>query len=169
MANTGKAYKFGDDINTDLILPGAYLSLSDPKELAKHCMEGADPEFAQVAQAGDIIVAGINFGSGSSREHAPVSIKNLGISCVIAKSFARIFYRNAFNMGLAILVAPDAVDGTSAGDTLEVDLESGKIVNKTTKVTFHAEPVPAFMREMIDDGGLIEHIMKILPAEAMEK
>jgi len=168
MVNTGKAYIFGDDINTDLILPGAYLSLSDPKELAKHCMEGVDPEFAQVAQAGDIIVAGVNFGSGSSREHAPISIKNLGISCVIAKSFARIFYRNAFNMGLAILVAPDAVDGINRGDVLDVDLERGEITNKTTNVTFHAEPVPAFMREMIDDGGLIEHIKKNLPADARE-
>ena len=168
MANTGKAYKFGDDINTDLILPGEYLALSDPKELAEHCMAGADPEFARVAQAGDIIVAGVNFGSGSSREHAPISIKTMGISCVIAKSFARIFYRNAFNLGLAILVAPDAVDEIKTGDVLEVDLESGDIINKTTNVTFHAEPIPEFMRKMVDDGGLIEHIKKNLSADATE-
>jgi 3-isopropylmalate dehydratase small subunit len=156
----GKAWKFGSDIDTDAIIPARYLNTSDPEELAKHCMEDADPEFAQRVSPGDIIVAETNFGCGSSREHAPIAIKAAGVSCVIAASFARIFFRNAFNMGLPILEAPEASADIVTGDKLEVDLTSGEITNKSKGLTYKAKPVPVFMQELVAAGGLIPYIMK---------
>ncbi|MCD6489829.1 MAG: 3-isopropylmalate dehydratase small subunit [Thermodesulfobacterium sp.] len=156
----GKAWKFGDNIDTDVIIPARYLNTTDPEELAKHCMEDADPEFSKKVNEGDIIVAGKNFGCGSSREHAPISIKVCGIACVIAESFARIFYRNAFNTGLLILECPEATKETETGDELEIYPEEGKIINLTKNKTYITKPLPAFMKEILDDGGLIPHIMK---------
>lgn len=156
----GKAWKFGPNIDTDAIIPAVYLNISDPEELAQHCMENESPRFVKEAKKGDIIVAEANFGCGSSREHAPIAIKEKGISCVIAKSFARIFYRNAFNMGLPIVESSEAVDGIRDGDELEVDLEKGKVKNNTTGNSFKAYPIPSFMQEIINDGGLMEHISK---------
>ena len=156
----GKVWKFGDNIDTDVIIPARYLNTTDPAELAKHCMEDADPEFSKKVKSGDIIVAGKNFGCGSSREHAPIAIKGCGISCVIACSFARIFYRNAFNTGLLILECPEAVDSTEEGDELEIYPEEGKIVNLVKGETYYTKPLPAFMKEILEDGGLIPHILK---------
>ncbi|MGB6065595.1 MAG: 3-isopropylmalate dehydratase small subunit [Desulfomonilaceae bacterium] len=160
MAFVGKVWKFGDDINTDEIIPARYLSLTDPVQLAEHVMEDADATFASKVKQGDIIVAGKNFGCGSSREHAPVAIKASGIACVIAKSFARIFFRNSFNMGLLILESPSAVEGTKDGDTLEVDLDKGIIRNSSTGASFKVQPIPPFMKALLQNGGLIEHIKK---------
>jgi 3-isopropylmalate dehydratase small subunit len=160
MALQGNAWKFGDDVNTDEIIPARYLSLTEPAELAAHVMEDADPDFPSKVKAGDVIVAGKNFGCGSSREHAPVAIKGAGVSCVIAKSFARIFFRNSFNMGLLIFESPDAADGISEGDRIEVHPEQGTIRNVTTGAVFKATPIPPFMQELITDGGLIAHIRK---------
>jgi 3-isopropylmalate dehydratase small subunit len=154
----GKCWKFGADINTDLIIPGRYLNTTDSKELAKHCMEDADPEFASKVSEGDIILADKNFGCGSSREHAPIAIKAAGISCVIAKSFARIFYRNAFNLGLPVIVSPEAFDTTDENDTLEVNTQEGTIKNLTKDTVFQAEPIPPFMQEIIDHGGLMGYV-----------
>jgi 3-isopropylmalate dehydratase small subunit len=156
----GRAWKFGDDINTDAIIPGRYLNISDPEKLAEHCMEDADPDFVKNVKQGDLIVAGKNFGCGSSREHAPISIKAAGVSCIIAKSFARIFYRNAFNIGLPIFESEEAVSGINTGDTVEVDWDTGKIVNITTGRHFQSQPIPAFLQEMLRDGGLMKHIAK---------
>lgn len=156
----GKAHKFGADIDTDAIIPARYLNTSDPLELAKHCMEDADPEFVRRMKTGDVIVADKNFGCGSSREHAPIAIKAAGVSCVIAKSFARIFYRNSFNMGLPILESPEAVDGISDGDELEIDTDAGTINNVTTGKVYEAQPIPPFMQELIAAGGLIEYVKK---------
>jgi 3-isopropylmalate/(R)-2-methylmalate dehydratase small subunit len=156
----GKVWKFGADVDTDRIIPARYLTTSDPVELAKHCMEDADASFAGKVKAGDIIVAEKNFGCGSSREHAPIAIKASGVSCVIAKSFARIFYRNAFNMGIPILECSEAVDAVSPGDTLEVDIESGIIVNKKRKEKYQAQPIPPFMRELLEAGGLMAWVKK---------
>lgn len=156
----GRAWKFGDNIDTDVIIPARYLNTTDPEELAKHCMEDADPEFAKKVKKGDIIIAGKNFGCGSSREHAPISIKACGIACVIAESFARIFYRNAFNTGLLILECAEAVKESETGDELEIYPEEGKIVNLTKNKTFFTKPLPNFMREILKNGGLIPHIMK---------
>ena len=153
----GKVHKYGDDVNTDVIIPARYLNVYDPAELAQHCMEDLDPEFLRKAKPGDIIVAGSNFGCGSSREHAPLAIKAAGISCVIAKSFARIFYRNALNTGLPILECEEAAAKTQAGDILEVELSTGEIANITRGLTFKAKPYPAFMLELIEAGGLIEY------------
>jgi len=158
----GKVHKYGADVNTDAIIPARYLNISDPTELAKHCMEDIDPAFVSRVKPGDIIVATTNFGSGSSREHAPLAIKAAGISCVIAKSFARIFFRNAINIGLPLLECDEAVDKTEAGDTLEVDLASGRIKNLTNGMTFTAKPYPDFMAELISAGGLIEYTKKRL-------
>jgi 3-isopropylmalate/(R)-2-methylmalate dehydratase small subunit len=158
----GKVYKYGADINTDVIIPARYLNVSDPAELARHCMEDIDPEFASKMQPGDIIMATTNFGCGSSREHAPLSIKAAGISCVIAKSFARIFFRNAINIGLPLLECGEAVDNTEAGDILEVDLSTGKIKNLIRNLDFMARPYPDFMSELISAGGLIEYTKKRL-------
>ncbi|NLO27950.1 MAG: 3-isopropylmalate dehydratase small subunit [Actinobacteria bacterium] len=154
----GRAWTFGRDIDTDLIIPARYLNMATAAELAPHVMEDADPSFAGKVQPGDIIVARENFGCGSSREHAPIAIKAAGVSVVIAKSFARIFYRNAFNMGLPILVAPEAVDGIKEGDGLTVDLASGEIADLTTGVTYQAQPLPPFMQELVAVGGLLPYL-----------
>jgi 3-isopropylmalate/(R)-2-methylmalate dehydratase small subunit len=153
----GKAHKFGDNINTDAIIPARYLNISDPAELARHCMEGIDGEFISRVQPGDIILAGADFGSGSSREHAPVAIKAAGISCVIAKSFARIFFRNAVNIGLPILECAEAVERSDPGDRLEVELTTGQIENVSKGLNFRAKPYPDFMLGIISAGGLVEY------------
>jgi 3-isopropylmalate/(R)-2-methylmalate dehydratase small subunit len=158
----GKVHKYGADVNTDVIIPARYLNISDPAELAKHAMEDIDRDFVRRVKPGDIIMATTNFGCGSSREHAPLAIKAVGISCIIAKSFARIFFRNAINIGLPLLECAKAVDKTEAGDTLEVDLSSGKIKNLTKGMTFTAKPYPDFMAELISAGGLIEYTKKRL-------
>ncbi len=154
----GKAWKFGNDVDTDAIIPARYLNTIDPGELASHCMEDADPEFAGKVKPGEIIAAGKNFGCGSSREHAPIAIKASGVSCVIAHSFARIFYRNAFNMGLPILECPEAAARIETGDALEVDLDSGSIVNLTRNESYRAQAIPPFMQKLIEAGGLIEYV-----------
>lgn len=154
----GRAWKYGADIDTDRIIPARYLNTSDPAELAKHCMEDEDPTFSAKVKGGDIIVAEKNFGCGSSREHAPIAIKACGVSCVIARSFARIFYRNSFNMGLPILECGEAVDAISNGDDIEVDMDTGDIFVKNTGLHFKSRPVPAFMQELIKAGGLMESI-----------
>ncbi len=156
----GKAFVFGDNIDTDIIIPARYLITSDPEELARHCMEGADQSFPTRLKKGDMIVAGKNFGCGSSREHAPVAIKATGVSCVIARSFARIFYRNAFNIGLLILETPEAVDGIKDGDEIEVDTVKGKIKDLTRNTEFSIKPIPTFMQELLDSGGLINYMVK---------
>ncbi|MFA5676151.1 MAG: 3-isopropylmalate dehydratase small subunit [Christensenellales bacterium] len=150
-----KVYKYGNNVDTDVIIPARYLNTSDDKELASHCMEDIDAGFVKTVREGDVIVAGTNFGCGSSREHAPIAMKVSGISCVIAETFARIFFRNAINIGLPILECPEAVHGTQAGDELDIDLESGTIRNITRGKTFKAEPFPPFMKRIIDAGGLI--------------
>ncbi|MCE5333906.1 MAG: 3-isopropylmalate dehydratase small subunit [Desulfobacteraceae bacterium] len=154
----GKAWKFGNDVDTDAIIPARYLNTIDPAALASHCMEDADPEFAAKVRPGEIIAAGKNFGCGSSREHAPIAIKAAGVGCVIAHSFARIFYRNAFNMGLPILECPEAADRIETGDMLEVDLDSGSIVNLTRNENYRAQPIPPFMQKLIEAGGLMEYV-----------
>jgi len=156
----GRVWRFGDDVDTDAIIPARYLNTSDPEELALHCMEDADATFAEGVRPGDIIVAGKNFGCGSSREHAPLAIKAAGVSCVIAVGFARIFYRNAFNIGLPILESPEAAQGCREGDELEVDLDSGEIRNLTQETISTAQPIPPFMQELIKDGGLIRHVAR---------
>jgi 3-isopropylmalate/(R)-2-methylmalate dehydratase small subunit len=153
----GKVHKYGADVNTDVIIPARYLNVSEPAELARHCMEDIDRDFLDRVGPGDIIMATTNFGCGSSREHAPLAIKAAGISCVVAKSFARIFFRNAINIGLPLLECGEAVDNTEAGDILEVDLSAGKIKNLTNGKTFTAKPYPDFMAELISAGGLIEY------------
>jgi len=158
----GKVHKYGKDVNTDLIIPARYLNVSDPAELAKHCMEDLDKDFVQRVQPGDIIMAETNFGCGSSREHAPMALKGVGISCVIAMSFARIFFRNSIDIGLPVLECEEAVDNTQSGDVLEVDLATGKIKNLTNGKTFTAKPYPEFMSEIIAAGGLIEYTKKRL-------
>ncbi|NLI80740.1 MAG: 3-isopropylmalate dehydratase small subunit [Deltaproteobacteria bacterium] len=156
----GRAWKFGDDVDTDAIIPARYLNTSDPAALASHCMEDADPGFAGAVRAGDVIIGGRNFGCGSSREHAPVSIKAAGVSCVIAQSFARIFYRNAFNMGLPILESPEASESIQTGDDIEVDLGKGLIVNHSRGQTYSAQPIPPFMQELLRVGGLMPYVRK---------
>ncbi|MBW1823087.1 MAG: 3-isopropylmalate dehydratase small subunit [Deltaproteobacteria bacterium] len=156
----GKCWKYGADINTDLIIPARYLNTTDHKELAKHCMEDIDSNFASKVKNGDIIVTEKNFGCGSSREHAPIAIKAAGISCVIAKSFARIFYRNAFNVGLPIITCPEAAQNVDSGDEIEVDTHTGKIINLTKSRTYQAEPIPTFMQEIIASGGLMGYVAK---------
>lgn len=160
MVFQGKAWKFGDDVNTDEIIPARYLSFTDPAKLAKHVMEDADPAFPSKVGKGDIIVAGKNFGCGSSREHAPVAIKGAGVACVIAKSFARIFFRNAFNMGLMIFESADAAEDIKEGHQVEIDPDQGIIRNLATGKAFRVAPIPPFMRELVKDGGLIAHIRK---------
>jgi 3-isopropylmalate/(R)-2-methylmalate dehydratase small subunit len=153
----GKVHKYGANVNTDEIIPARYLNLSEGKELAEHCMEDIDLDFVKKVKPGDIIVADTNFGCGSSREHAPLAIKSSGISCVIAKSFARIFFRNAINTGLPLLESEAAVDGIKIGDNLEVDLEKGVIKNLTTGKQYTAKPYPEFMSQLVKTGGLIEY------------
>jgi 3-isopropylmalate/(R)-2-methylmalate dehydratase small subunit len=153
---TAKVWKFGDNIDTDLIIAARYLNTSDPKELASHVMEDADPDFVKNLSRGDVIVAGENFGCGSSREHAPIALKEAGVSAVVAKSFARIFYRNAFNMGLPIFTLSE-VDQISEGSQIKIDSENGKIVNLDTNTTFEFTPIPPFMQELVSCGGLINY------------
>jgi 3-isopropylmalate/(R)-2-methylmalate dehydratase small subunit len=162
----GRVHKFGDDINTDEIIPARYLNTSDPVELARHAMEDADPEFIHKMRHGDFIVAGKNFGCGSSREHAPIAIKFAGVSGVIADSFARIFYRNAFNMGLPILESPEAAAALAGGEEISVNLDTGVITVLATGQTFHSQPIPPFMQELLKDGGLMAHLKKKLEAHA---
>ena len=154
----GTVFKYGNDVDTDVIIPARYLNTSSATELAAHCMEDIDKEFVHKVKPGDIMVAGDNFGCGSSREHAPIAIKTSGIALVIANSFARIFYRNSINIGLPILECPEAVAAISAGDTVSCDLAKGVIVDETTGRTFTAEPFPPFIQNIIDKGGLIKSI-----------
>ena len=157
---TGKVIKYGDNVDTDVIIPARYLNTSEHKELASHCMEDLDKDFVNKVNAGDIMVAGFNFGCGSSREHAPIAIKASGISLVIAKSFARIFYRNAINIGLAILECPEAAEAIENGNTVEADLDAGIIYDRTTGKSFKTQPFPAFIQKIIENGGLVESIRK---------
>jgi 3-isopropylmalate/(R)-2-methylmalate dehydratase small subunit len=158
----GTVHKYGANVDTDAIIPARYLNVSDPAELAKHCMEDIDQDFIKRVQPGDIIMATTNFGCGSSREHAPIAIKAAGISCIIAKSFARIFFRNAINIGLPLLECDQAVDETEAGNNLEVDLSNGRIKNLTNGMEFKAKAYPDFMGELIAAGGLVEYTKKRL-------
>ena len=158
MKAKGRVFKYQDNVDTDVIIPARYLNTFDPQELAAHCLEDLDPEFSKKVKTGDIIVAGKNFGCGSSREHAPLAIKAAGVSCVIAATFARIFYRNAINIGLPILECPEAVRWTEAGDELVVDFDQGKIVNLTKNKEFQAEPFPEFMKAIMAADGLINQI-----------
>lgn len=160
MKANGHVFKYGDNVDTDVIIPARYLNSSDPKELALHCMEDIDTEFVKNVQKGDIIVADKNFGCGSSREHAPIAIKASGVSCVIASTFARIFFRNSINIGLPILECDEAARNIKAGDEVEVDPDSGVITDKTTGQTFKAQPFPEFMRNIIDAGGLLNSLKK---------
>ncbi len=160
MKAKGKVFKYGANVDTDVIIPARYLNTADPIELAKHCMEDIDQTFVQQVEAGDIIVAGPNFGCGSSREHAPIAIKASGISCVIAPSFARIFYRNAINMGLAILESKEASEGISHGDVVEIDFSSGIINNLTSGISYTAKPFPEFISKIIAADGLVGYISK---------
>lgn len=156
MKITGKVWKFGDDVDTDAIIPARYLITSDPGELAVHVMEDADSDFPKKVKPGDILVAGKNFGCGSSREHAPIAIKGAGIQAVVAKSFARIFYRNSFNIGLPIFESPEIEGAIEEGDQLEIDADSGLIRNLTRNTEFQARAIPPFMQELIRAGGLVE-------------
>jgi 3-isopropylmalate/(R)-2-methylmalate dehydratase small subunit len=165
----GKVFRYGRDINTDYILPGRYLMLSTAKELAPHCFEDYDPNFLKTVQPGDVIVAEENFGSGSSREHAPVALKANGIACIIAKSFARIFYRNAINIGLPVLEVPDAVDDFQAEDGVEISLESGVIKNLRSGRTFQIKPYPPEILEIIQAGGLMNLIKQKQAASAVAR
>lgn len=157
---TGTTFKYADNVDTDVIIPARYLNTPDARELAVHCMEDIDPSFAKRVRPGDIIVAGRNFGCGSSREHAPISIKACGVSCVVAASFARIFYRNALNIGLPILECPEAASAIVVGDRVSVDLGTGEIADDTTGRRFKAEPFPPFMQELIKAGGLAEYLRR---------
>lgn len=158
----GKVHRFGSDVDTDVIIPARYLNSTDPKELASHCMEDIDADFTAKVAEGDFIVADDNFGCGSSREHAPIAIKAAGISCVIANSFARIFYRNALNIGLPIMECPEAVKDIGEGHRLEVDLAAGRITDLDTGKTYTARPFPDFAIELIADGGLVEYTRKLI-------
>ena len=155
---TGKVYKYGDNVDTDVIIPARYLNAPSPEELAKHCMEDIDAAFAANVRKGDIMVGGWNFGCGSSREHAPIAIQASGIECVIAASFARIFYRNAINIGFPILECPEAAEAIRAGDTVSVDYDSGVITDETTGQTFQAAAFPAFINNIIREGGLLPYL-----------
>ncbi len=164
MKLSGKTWKFGHDVDTDLIIPARYLNTSDPKELAKHCMEDADPTFAGKVTPGEIMIAGKNFGCGSSREHAPIAIKEVGVPIVIAESFARIFYRNAINIGLPIMESPAAAKEIQEGDIVEVDLDTGVIVNKTQNKTYQAAAFPPFIQDIINKGGLVNYVREKVKA-----
>jgi 3-isopropylmalate/(R)-2-methylmalate dehydratase small subunit len=154
----GTAHKYGDNVDTDVIIPARYLNTADHAELAQHCMEDIDIDFPKKVQKGDIMVGEANFGCGSSREHAPIAIKASGISCVIAASFARIFYRNAINIGLPIMECPEAAKAISAGDKVSVNFDTGEIINETSGEKFQAEPFPAFIKEIINAGGLVSYV-----------
>lgn len=165
MGLRGRIWKYGDNVDTDVIIPARYLNLSTAEELARHCLEDLDPGFAAAVQSGDVIVAGENFGCGSSREHAPLAIRGAGVGCVVARSFARIFYRNAINIGLPILESAAAVDGAESGHQLEIDLERGQIRNLTTGAVYQAEPYPPFMMDIIRAGGLIPYTRQRLEGQ----
>ena len=154
----GKAYKYGDNVNTDVIIPARYLNTTDPEELARHVMEDIDAGFARTAKAGDVVVAGANFGAGSSREHAPLALKAAGVTAVIAQSFARIFYRNSFNIGFPILESSEAAEAIETGDEIVIDFAAGIITNETKGETYQAEPLPDFMAGLVDSGGLVEYV-----------
>ena len=154
----GKAYKYGDNVNTDVIIPARYLNTSDPEELARHAMEDIDADFAKTVRPGDVIVAGGNFGSGSSREHAPLALKAAGVAAVIAPSYARIFYRNSFNIGFPILESKEAAEAIDAGDEVKIDFAAGIITNETKGETYRSEPLPEFMANLINSGGLVEYV-----------
>lgn len=156
----GKVHKYGDNVDTDVIIPARYLNSADPKELAAHCMEDIDKDFVNNVKDGDIIVANLNFGCGSSREHAPIAIKASGISCVIASTFARIFYRNAINIGLPILECDEAAKNIENGDEVEVDFDTGIITDKTKNQTYQGQPFPEFMKDIINAGGLLKSLKK---------
>ena len=158
MNTKGFAHKYGDNVDTDVIIPARYLNTADHKELAAHCMEDIDKEFIKKVRPGDILVGGFNFGCGSSREHAPIAIKEAGVSCVIAKTFARIFYRNAINIGLPILECPAASDGIEAGDEVSIDFDSGVITNITKNQTYQAQAFPEFIKKIIAANGLLKSI-----------
>ena len=158
METRGHVFKYPDNVDTDVIIPARYLNTADARELAQHCMEDIDKDFVKRVRPGDVIAAGWNFGCGSSREHAPLAIKACGVKCVIAKSFARIFYRNAINIGFPILECPEAVDGISAGDQVSVDFGTGVILNETTGASFQAAPFPEFVNGIIEHGGLLKSL-----------
>ena len=158
MRVSGSVFKYGDNVDTDVIIPARYLNSSDPKELAKHCMEDIDKTFIERVKPGDLVVANKNFGCGSSREHAPIALKAAGVSCVIAETFARIFYRNAINIGLPIIECPEAAQAIADGDAVEVDFDSGKITDRTTGQTFIGQAFPPFMQKIIEAEGLINYI-----------
>ncbi len=160
MNTQGFAHKFADNVDTDVIIPARYLNTADHKELASHCMEDIDKDFVKNVKESDIIVAGLNFGCGSSREHAPIAIKAAGVSCVIAKTFARIFYRNAINIGLAILECDEASEKIEAGDEVAIDFDTGVITNVTKNEAYQAEPFPDFIKDIINKGGLLNSIKK---------
>ena len=160
MKTKGFVHKYKDNVDTDVIIPARYLNTSDNKELASHCMEDIDKDFVKKVKPGDIMVAGYNFGCGSSREHAPISIKESGISCIIAKSFARIFYRNAINIGLAIIESESIAEEIEAGDELEIDFKSGTITNLSKNKSYKTNPFPAFIQEIINSNGYVEYIAK---------
>ena len=160
MKANGFVHKYGDNVDTDVIIPARYLNTADHKELAAHCMEDIDKDFVKKVNDGDIMVGGANFGCGSSREHAPIAIKHSGVACVIAKTFARIFYRNAINIGLAILECPEASERIEAGDNVEVDFDTGVITNVTKNETYQAEPYPEFLKDIIASGGLLNSLKK---------
>lgn len=158
MQAKGSVFKYGDNVDTDVIIPARYLNSSDPKELAMHCMEDIDADFVKKVKKGDIIVATKNFGCGSSREHAPISIKEAGVSCVIAETFARIFYRNAINIGLPIMECKEASEQIEAGDEVEINFDTGEIIDHTKGLTFKGQPFPEFMQKIINSNGLINYI-----------
>ena len=165
----GKVHVFGDDVNTDEILPARYLNTTDPAELARHCMEDTDPEFAGKVRPGDILVAGENFGCGSSREHAPIAIKAAGVACVVARSFARIFFRNAINIGLAIVTCPEAASDASAGDKVEIDLAAGRLRNRTTGHAFTFPPFTKEIQAIIRAGGLMPFVKSQIPSDQADR
>jgi 3-isopropylmalate/(R)-2-methylmalate dehydratase small subunit len=160
MISNGTVHKYGDNVDTDVIIPARYLNTADHKELASHCMEDIDKDFVKKVKDGDIIVGGANFGCGSSREHAPIAIKNSGVSCVIASTFARIFFRNSINIGLAILECPEASEKIENGDEVSVDFDTGVITNVTKNETYKAEPFPEFVKNIIDSDGLLNSLKK---------
>jgi len=167
MQARGRVWKFGDDVDTDVIIPARYLMTSDPDELAAHVMEDIDPDFTSKVKEGDIIVAGKNFGCGSSREHAPIAIKAAGVKAVVAESFARIFYRNAINIGLALVEAPEASQETETGDILEIDTDEGGLVNDRTGKSYQANPFPPYVQQIIDAGGLMEAVAQRVQAKKL--
>lgn len=165
----GKVFKYGDNIDTDVIIPARHLNTADPKELAKYCMEDIDKSFVDKVREGDIIVAGKNFGCGSSREHAPIAIKAVGISCVIASSYARIFYRNSFNIGLPIMECDEASEKIESSDDVSINYETGEIINLTRNETYHAQPFPEFIQRIIKAGGLVGYVREELKSQSTDK